>query len=264
MHILLINTNPVVSRLLALCTREEDKILEEVEILEDAQREVYDIVFVDEDAYKDDVLEFSRFIKARKKVLFSKENIQIRMFDITIQKPFLPSQILEILDTGIQKKKEVLKTSIFPLSAELIVDKNETNVLDRNEIDKIKTLLDMDEETDMPPIETLTSEELEVRKVEAIKEQLISEGLEIVDEADIVKEIGLENEIISIFNTEIEKPKKKQDKGKKIKFTRKEREKIEDAAFVAIASLKKKQLKKLLKGKKVHVEITLGESKLYE
>jgi hypothetical protein len=59
MHILLINANPVISRLLALCTRNVDMVLEELEDITVAQRKSYDIVFIDEVSYKDEVLQYN-------------------------------------------------------------------------------------------------------------------------------------------------------------------------------------------------------------
>lgn len=263
MHVLLINDNPVISRLLGLCTREEERILEEIKSIESTQRESYDILFVDEDVCVDTLVESDLYHTAKTTVLFAKDDKENRHFDVVIKKPFLPSQILDILENNFEKDEEVQAPFIFPLATESKVEKNETNVLDRDEIEQIKTLLDMDEEIDIPDIETLTSEELEVRKVEAIKEQLISEGLDIVDEADIVKEIGVEVDTIDTPKLKREKKKKKSKKNKKIKFTEEEREKIEDAVFVAVASLKKKKLKKLLKGKKVYLKIALEESRYH-
>jgi len=55
MKILLININPVVSRLLALCTRDEYIDLDEVVSADAVEKFSYDIVFVDEASYVDDV-----------------------------------------------------------------------------------------------------------------------------------------------------------------------------------------------------------------
>jgi len=55
MHILLLNTNPVVSRLIALCIREDGVTLEEVTTVDTIERERYDLLFVDDASYSNKV-----------------------------------------------------------------------------------------------------------------------------------------------------------------------------------------------------------------
>ena len=312
MNILLVNDNPVVSRLLALCTREEHMVLEEVTGVNTIRHESYDVVFVDESSYEADVLNLSDILTIGKKVLLSNTDVEINDFDITIQKPFLPSQIIEILE-NIEEADDVLDehmeeeeqdeqdeeiVSIFPLATEteeieevdVLNDSpqelkeepklSDTQVLDADELEKIKALLDMDEEIEEVQ-EELSEEELETRKVEAIKEQLIADGLEIVGEEEIVDELSAEDEVLifSSANDENEEAaakkskkhkktksyKKKDKKAKKkskksIDFSEEDLEHIEDAVQVAMATLKRKQMKKLLKGKEIEVTIKLEDN----
>jgi uncharacterized membrane protein len=285
MNILLINDNPVVSRLLALCTRDADMVLEEVQGLDTIQHASYDVVFVDEGSYKDEVMNLSEILQIGKKVLLSNVDVAINDFDLTIKKPFLPSQIIEVLesmeiDTDENERVEKEVPSIFPLSseAEEIVEEINvvnTQVLDETELEKIKGLLEMDDEI-ADTNEVLSEEELEIRKVEAIKEQLIAEGLEIVGEEEIVDELSASDEIL-IFSAgdnrektpkknkkkksaKNKKSKKKHKKKKSLDFTEEELEHIEDAVQVAIATLKRKQMKKLLKGKKIEISIALEDT----
>ena len=309
MNILLVNDNPVVSRLLALCTREEHMVLEEVTGVNTIRHESYDVVFVDESSYEADVLNLSDLLTIGKKVLLSNTDVKINDFDITIQKPFLPSQIIEILE-NIEEADDILDehmeedeqeeevVSIFPLATETeeieevetLNDSSQelkeepklsdTQVLDTDELEKIKALLDMDEEIEEVQ-EELSEEELETRKVEAIKEQLIADGLEIVGEEEIVDELSAEDEVLifSSVNDENEeaaakkskkhkktksykkKDKKEKKKSKKsIDFSEEDLERIEDAVQVAMATLKRKQMKKLLKGKEIEVTIKLEDT----
>ena len=55
MKILLINANPVVSRLLALCTREGHLLLDEVTDVNEVKNVVYDLIFVDDGSYVEDI-----------------------------------------------------------------------------------------------------------------------------------------------------------------------------------------------------------------
>ncbi|HHD79427.1 MAG TPA: hypothetical protein ENK98_07335 [Epsilonproteobacteria bacterium] len=276
MNILLINDNPVVSRLLALCTRDEDRVLEEVQGLDTIGHASYDVVFVDEGSYKDEVMNFSDILQTGIKVLLSNADVGINDFDLTIKKPFLPSQIIEVLesievDTNEKDEIEKEKSSIFPLSSESeeiveVIDTAKTQVLDETELEKIKGLLEMEDEI-TGTNEVLSEEELETRKVEVIKEQLRAEGLEIVGEEEIVDELSASDEIDIFSDDNIEeevkknkKSKKKHKKKKSLDFTEEEREQIEDAVQVAIVTLKRKQMKKLLKGKKIEISIALEDT----
>lgn len=298
MHILLINNNPVVSRLLDLCTRDERMVLEEVEGIAMIEQEKYDVVFIDEGSYTGEVLNLSDIVDIGTKVLLSNADVEINDFDMTVKKPFLPSQIIEILEhtqnnehVYVLEEENLIEEpleepTIFPLNEDkLEIDDVSTKeddeyvsseeVLDSTEMEKIKALLDMDDEVHE---EELNDETYEERKIEAIKEQLIAEGLEIVGEEEIVEELSTKADdasIMTVFSSEKEeistdkkknvkkksrKNEKKQKKKKKKKaliFNEEELEHIEDAVQVAIATLKRKQMKKLLKGKEIEVTIKL-------
>lgn len=102
MNILLINTNPVVSRLISLCMRDDAISLEEVEQVTEVSGSTYDIVFVDDAAYNDKVAAFSAWVANIGKLVFlssrdAGEEIGGK-FDLVIKKPFLPSQIQEVIE----------------------------------------------------------------------------------------------------------------------------------------------------------------------
>lgn len=296
MTILLINNNPVVSRLLSLCTRDAAMILETVSSIDEASAVRYDVLFVDEGSCEGDVASLSTRLDVGKKVYLSYSDDPMAGFDETIKKPFLPSQVMEVLEnvevreeidevlneeTSIDEEVEEIIhdeeiPSIFPLSAEEVEEEEEVDqeveeieeedpvleVLDRGEIEKIKALLDMDEE-DTEGLD-LTEETYESRKIEVIKEQLIADGLEIFEEEEIVDELSKpkkEEEKSKTKKTKPEKIKKekknKKKKKKNEKFTEDEWSAIEDA----INNLKPKKIKKLLKGKEVEVKIKLKGKK---
>jgi len=301
MQILLLNANPVVSRLLVLCTRDDAVVLDEASCVEDVQSDVYDIVFVDEASYGRDVADLLLKLGAAKKVFISYRSDDMRGFDLTIKKPFLPSQITDIikdvkesaLEPQIEEEMLVIEEDenevevphIFPLSSDdeieatqeleeeleipEILEVPETpTVLDGDEIEKIKALLDMDDDdiTD----EILSDEALEERKVALIKEQLIADGLEIVDENEIVEELSINLDGTLEKHSETEEKNKKskkskaktknKNKSKKIKFTEANMERIEDAVEMAMATMTKKQMKKLLKGKEIEMHIKLEDN----
>ena len=291
MHILLINANPVVSRLLVLCTRDETVVLDEVATVEHVKSNAYDIVFVDEASYGRDVADLLVTLGAIKKVFISYRSDDMRGFDMTIKKPFLPSQITDIIkelevsevEPPIKEETPLIENDkndediphIFPLSSddeivEEIEELPEPSVLDGDEIEKIKALLEMDDEEVVS--EMLSEEALEARKVELIKEQLIADGLEIVEENQIVEELSLgldgtlnkhsepKAKTQKLKKIKIKKEKqKKESKSKKIKFTEENMERIEYAVEMAMSTMTKKQMKKLLKGKKIAVSIKLED-----
>jgi len=304
MHILLININPVVSRLISLCMREEYIDFEEVQNIGAVSRDRYDIVFVDEASYDDETQEILANLIMRKKVFLSSNDEMgeaIRVFDSVIKKPFLPSQITTVLesleeDDTLEAATEI--PSFFPLPCDEVNIENaeesederieedekvDTKVLDLHEIDKIKALLDMEEE-----VEEVSEDEYESRKIEVIKQQLIADGLEIVDEDEYVealskKSLVEKNEksseqsdaLAHPAGTRIKKMKsrrnedktnkiKKNKKEQKIKKAKKQEEDsftFEEALIAAIEGMKVKKIKKLLKGAEVTIKINFKDKK---
>lgn len=278
MNILLINDNPVVSRLLVLCTRGEHIGLDEVKRVEDMEDVRYDILFVDDASYVDDIDVLLEDKRIRKKVFISYAEEEVKGFDKTIKKPFLPSQIMNVIESvdmsEIIEDQEEENISIFPLSKEeeiveeevlpdifpLPIEDEETDdifeleenagteILNSSEIEKIKALLDMDDEIEMNDEAPLSDDEYEARKVKVIKEQLIADGLEIVEELSIVVD-------------DISKKTKQSKKNNETLFTPKELAQIEEAMDRAIGKLKPKKIKKFLKGKKIEIKIKLEDDK---
>jgi len=272
MHILLINTNPVVSRLISFCMRKEHMILEEVQDAGDLARERYDVVFVDEASCSEETKKILAHLPIRKKVfLSSREEAgnEAGLFDAVIKKPFLPSQITALLenleeDDALEASAQV--PSIFPLSSDEANVENvqegedktpeepkvDTAVLDRNEIEKIKALLDMEEEE----AQAVSDEEYESRKAEVIKQQLIADGLEIVEVDEYIEALSRK----PLAREPLVK-KKKKNRSKKSKKTEEETFTFEEALLAAVAGMKVKKIKKLLKGAEVTIKINFKDRK---
>ncbi len=279
MNILLINDNPVVSRLLALCTRGGHIGLDEVKHVDGIEDVRYDILFVDDASYVDYIDYLLEDKRIRKKVFISYNEEKVKGFDETIKKPFLPSQIMKVIESvnmsedfednveenisifPISKEEEIIEKEVLPdifplpIEDEEIDDISEpeenvgTEILNSNEIEKIKALLDMDDEIDLyDNDELLSDDEYEARKVKVIKEQLIADGLEIVEEDEIVEELS---SVALDTDEQIDK--------KKTLFNDDELSRIEDAVMVALEKLKPKKIKKLLKGKKIEIKIKLED-----
>ncbi len=100
MKILLINSNPVVSRLTALSARKESVPLDEIRDIADLKNSNYNIVFVDAELLSQEILTLLKNSNIKRRVIFytqdDKDNID-DIFNYTILKPFLPSEVSSIL-----------------------------------------------------------------------------------------------------------------------------------------------------------------------
>ena len=294
MNILLLNTNPVVSRLVSLCVREDDIVLEEVSDIAAVTGEGYDLLFVDDLSYVEEVKKRLPEFSIGKKVFLSSkhsEDISPEDFDEVIKKPFLPSQITSVIEAFKAEKEEDTPVgevhseekaeasdlsdedvSIFPLSTEekseeksleeaaigslTDVPSETSSVLDVKEIDKIKALLDENEKED----EVDPEEDYEVRKVKVITEQLASDGLEIVTEDEIVDILSQEPRKKK-FKKEKEQKKKTKKEKKSLKKEKEETYTFEEALIAAIEGMKIKKIRKLLKHADVHITISFKDEK---
>jgi hypothetical protein len=280
MHILLINTNPVVSRLMRLCIKEEYATLDEVPSLDHIKSEPYDIVFIDDILFNETSHDVLQRIDHNKLVLFSaQKDIEVPSFiDEVIKKPFLPSRVIEVIESidgtysdiftsssnqtevsdDTAEAKEENDDNIFgidesdsdiptPSSDEVkilddtVKDAEEAgdNILDIDEIEKIKSLLETsenEEEVKQEP-EWEDEQELEQLKREVIKQNLIDEGLEIVEE-DVMN--AIEPDLNVNITHDINDSSK---------------ETFEEELLKAVQKMKIKKLKKLLKGAQITINI---------
>lgn len=263
MHILLINTNPVVSRLFVLCAEEADITLKEVSTVDNMQDEPYTMIFVDDSVYDESMIEFFETFENIKKVFISYTNKHIDGFDFTIEKPFLPSTIIEIFenhrDNATVSHEEDEQTiveevdDIMPTNTQESA-KDNTNILDIDEIEKIKHILKSDEEEELEDL--LSEEDIEKRKVELIKKQLIDEGVEIVEENEIVSGLNIDS-----YKKPVQKKSKKKKKSKQTKIILTDEE-MHNIEHILRENLTKKQMKRLLQGKKITVSMKLRGNRL--
>ena len=175
MKILLINNNPVVSRLTALSARKEAIELDEIQEVTELSSDKYDIVFVDADSMSKDVLDvISDSINVQKKVLFfaQDDKEEKSSFDITILKPFLPSEVSAVirsLEEG---------APLFPKSHEAIIEESEDLFPNKQEEKEKKPeaeLFNLDDDIlDLPDLERKESKDApfdELIKEESPKEE---------------------------------------------------------------------------------------------
>jgi uncharacterized membrane protein len=170
MKILLINNNPVVSRLTALSARKENISLDEIKNISELKASDYNIIFVDGESYNNDVSNIIRNSGVEKRVLFyaQGEEPHKSVFTKTILKPFLPSEVSEILRemkvTFLKSKKEEKSINF----QDLVEETKEKEL----EVFNIKEPIVALASTDKKPIE-------EEKKIEEEKIDLEKDGFDL-------------------------------------------------------------------------------------
>jgi len=186
MRILLINNNPVVSRLTALSARKEDIEIDEIQEVTELNNDNYDIVFVDGDSWSKDVKDvITDNIKVEKAVLFYSEGDEDEKesFDLTILKPFLPSEVSAVIRSveEIQNTKE---------ENEEVTKEEDThfNALANNNVENREELFDLE-----PKEEKAVAELTETPSIETPKEEILFDSLEVEESPLSLEETKEEN-----------------------------------------------------------------------
>ena len=244
MHILLVNTNPVVSRLLSLNARDNEDIrIDEVDSFGDLQRKRYDVAFIDEKCCDmGEIAKILKRIKSRKNILLSTEKESpVEGIDRIVSKPFLPSEITHLLqemmlemvdgeeteDENIEDEEagdseKTVNEEAVNEDGDLIFGEESSPILDTEEIEKIKLLLEEDEP------------KMDDRK----KKDMITE---------------------SPKPAANEKKKAKKKKRKKKMKSKKKEEKIDEKLLAAVLEMKPKKIRKLLEGAEVSITVKFPE-----
>ena len=256
MNILLLNTNPVVSRLISLCLRDDAMLLEEITDVSVVKLDRYDIVFVDDASYVEKAQTLVANLRVKKRVYLSgtkSSNETFEGFDEVVTKPFLPSQItaviehlkeVDTLDMAEEEEREV--SFIFPMlseesQSEELLELHEDNSNGKKENEALLTLDRENEEEENTLEVSSLPEVLDSHEIEKIKALLNEEEnlLEIDDlevdyetrkvevitehlEADGL-EIVSEDEMIDLLSRNEDKVKEKHKKSKKYKENKKEK-----------------------------------------
>lgn len=180
MDILLINTNPIISRLISYSLQEHHVYLNEIGSLDTLDDGYYELVLVDDAILETTSTDKLMPVKCDQMVLLTNTaNRKPLIFDHVITKPFLPSQIIQLIQEELEPEPEkVVELPTHPSPAQ------DNYVLNIGEVNEIKSLLALDEEIDQENIEKPQTpiEDIEKLKREVIKQTLLDEGLEIIEE----------------------------------------------------------------------------------
>jgi len=152
--ILLLNDNPVVSKLVTLSAQKTSNELDVVDSVDSIQSGVYDLLVVDDAMYNDDIFsEIERKITFTKSLyICSRDAAKVEAFSSTLKKPFLPTDLVELFlkfskeVNASSLSKEETATNLDELeeftTEELIPDEKVTEQSDSGEFEDIDLSLD--------------------------------------------------------------------------------------------------------------------------
>ena len=172
MKILLINNNPVVSRLTALSARKEGVELDEIKDISELKNSDYNIVFVDLDSFSENIANVLKNSDISKKVCFytqDDKNID-EIFNFEILKPFLPSEVSAIIrETKIEQEEEQKETDNDEhINLDELIS-NKKDDLEPIDIEQQTTDKDSSQDEILNEI-NIAKEQIEELKKDAIKE----------------------------------------------------------------------------------------------
>ena len=159
MKILIISNSLIVQELLKLVLDNREDSAEYIQRAQDADDINYDIVFIDDfiPELKAQIDFVKSRLKAKRVILLGGEDLELgSVVDIVLKKPFLPTDIEDILE-------------------KFNTEDIDTNILDPDEIAKIKALMELDEdssEDELTYIDMLENRENLKLKKRAAKEFL--------------------------------------------------------------------------------------------
>ena len=163
--ILLINENKIVSRLLQLSSQKNGYNFEEVASL-DTSGDSYDVIFVDSDMYNEELMNNinSKLNFNQLGYIGTKQGDTPEGFDIVIEKPFLPTDFVNIIKEKVitaSPKSEILEDELTDdLSQELLdEDDLELESADMN-IDELLESDELDSDISLDELDTLDDTDL--------------------------------------------------------------------------------------------------------
>jgi sulfur transfer complex TusBCD TusB component (DsrH family) len=227
MDIVLINTNSIVSKLIQLCATKTGFVLNTMESLKVEYIKKDDIVIIDDGVLTTAMKNILQNSPMGYKVLLASKDLwhnDTDIFDDIVYKPFMPSHIVDMLTNAHKRLKN-------DMAHKKTNKKLSTKVLDEDELQKIKNILEQTEE------EFFDIDNIEERKLQAFKEHLESDGIEVTNEDEYIKSIT-------------KKPKKYKKALKKL---------IDNAIDDIIKKVGKDSFKQAIKDGKVNLKFKVKE-----
>ncbi len=217
MRLLLINKNPVVSRMMQMSVPKAGFDIEECDSIYDLPTGKYEVVVLDDEMYDENFLhDIQQNIKYHQiGIITTSKNADFSNFDFVLTKPFLPTDLIEILrkvKSEIEHQKEILPVEEPEEPKEELFEnflKGDTTPFTEEE--RIIEVEEPQEESPFveEPLEKAgVLKEEEVEKVsELLKEPIENEEpLAITEEPILAKQSESKEEIASFFHEETTEP----------------------------------------------------------
>lgn len=215
MNVLLVNNDPVVSKLVTLSTLKTGDRLDIAENIDEVRDGSYDLLILEMGLFTPEALEAinDKAIYAHSIYITTRDSEATELFEKTLYKPFLPTELLVMLhqfSTSVQKEQEALaKEIVFDDLQESFFTEDEILGVTAESVESVETPLSFLEEEDLledeeitfdadESLENIFSDE-EVSEVKAILDALSDdqkdEDLHAQEVIDVVEEeIDLELE----------------------------------------------------------------------
>jgi len=193
--ILLVNDNPVVTKLVTLSAQKTDDEVEIVHDLADIGSGEYDLIAVDDVLYSDDFFDKLKDKVSYKKSLYicSRDAESVQEFSSVIKKPFLPTDLVELfanidrnldVDSGVLEEEEEI-----------------TELEDLEDLDTLEEIEDLDDDFLLDDLDENLEEEMnesvldndEAQKVKDLLDEEYDMALDLEDEADV--DIGIDDDV---------------------------------------------------------------------
>ena len=178
MKILLLNDNPVVTKLVTLSAQKTDDEVTVTHSVEEAPVGSYDLLVIDDAQYNEEgYTELQNKIKFKKSLFIcSRDNKNEGNFSATIKKPFLPTDMVDLI-TDLKKNLDVTEDVHEDESDEELLDGLELEGLDDlDELEDVDGIEDLDDEFILDD-EELGKSVLDDEEAQKVKELLDDEDL---------------------------------------------------------------------------------------
>lgn len=180
MNILLFNNNPVVNKLVTLSAQKTSNTVDTAQNTDDIESKKYDILIIDDELYSPQIMEEISNRAEYKKSLYicSKDAKPAEGFTKTLKKPFLPTDLVELLISLSKESKELNAPQFDLLDDTVSLDKSD-ELDDMEDVDSFDfdELDSLDEEIE----DSKTSEFDELEAQEDIGFDELEDDLELDD-----------------------------------------------------------------------------------
>lgn len=205
MKILLLNDNPVVSKLVTLSSQKTSDELETVHSIEEVNAGQYDLLIIDDALYSEGLLdELKAKINFKKSLFIMAKNSQLpEGFTNTIKKPFLPTDLVELFSflnkevNEADREQSIDKFSILdePLNENLMEEFRLDD--DLEELEGLDDILDGDELDELEGLDSLNDldgleESEDLDELDATPNLILDTNMDLDEDEELILDEDIE------------------------------------------------------------------------